>query len=168
MRSAPALSYLDETSYLSLVSESIAQALRPWREIAALPAERRSLEERIPRYAVLTPMLLIPLGSGAERRDEAIAKANLAGAALALKAYHNKTGSYPASLDELRQVIPWKVPEDPFSGRPLIYKRQGAGFLIYSIGADLRDDGGRPPDPLYYERGGTGTPPGDMIWRDKS
>ena len=34
------------------------------------------------------------------------------------------------------------APVDPFTGKPLEYRREGDGFLIYSAGPDGRDDGG--------------------------
>src|SRR5258707_182427 len=37
-----------------------------------------------------------------------------------------------------------RVPEDPFSGRPLIYRPQGLTGLLYSVGLDQVDDGGKP------------------------
>ena len=36
---------------------------------------------------------------------------------------------------------------DPFSlGKPLLYRRNGSGYVLYSIGPDGKDDGGRPID----------------------
>lgn len=54
-----------------------------------------------------------------------------------------KTGAFP---------ITWvkSGPEgiDPFSDKPLIYRRTKNGFVIYSLDVDQKDDGGRP-----YARG---------------
>jgi len=39
------------------------------------------------------------------------------------------------------------VPVDPFGlGKPLKYRSKGNGqsFLLYSIGSDMKDDGGKP------------------------
>jgi hypothetical protein len=33
---------------------------------------------------------------------------------------------------------------DPFDGQPLRYRNQGTGYVLYSIGPDLKDDGGKP------------------------
>ena len=33
-------------------------------------------------------------------------------------------------------------PCDPFSDRPLVYRRQADGYLLYSVGANGTDDGG--------------------------
>jgi hypothetical protein len=34
------------------------------------------------------------------------------------------------------------VPLDPFDGQPLRYEKKAAGYALYSIGPDLRDDSG--------------------------
>ena len=34
------------------------------------------------------------------------------------------------------------MPQDLFSGKPLIYRRDGNGFIVYSVGEDGVDDGG--------------------------
>jgi hypothetical protein len=36
-----------------------------------------------------------------------------------------------------------KVPEDPFSDHPLIYKVASPEYLLYSVNQDGRDEGGR-------------------------
>ncbi len=63
-------------------------------------------------------------------------------AALALKAYQMEHGNYPVSLEELRAKGGWPIDNDPFTGWPLIYRREGNGFIIYSVGPDLFDNGG--------------------------
>ena len=35
------------------------------------------------------------------------------------------------------------VPLDPFDGKPLRYKKLSPGYVVYSIGEDLSDDGGQ-------------------------
>ena len=35
------------------------------------------------------------------------------------------------------------MPGDLFSGKPLIYKPEGKGYLFYSVGANGLDEGGR-------------------------
>ena len=35
------------------------------------------------------------------------------------------------------------VPADPFDGQPLRFKRLSKGYVIYSVGSDGRDDGGK-------------------------
>jgi hypothetical protein len=78
---------------------------------------------------------------------EADAGRLLARTALALTAFKAKTGSYPDKLDALVPDFLPRVPLDAFSGRPLRMKRDGDGLVIYSVGPNLADDGGRPAEP---------------------
>ncbi len=49
---------------------------------------------------------------------------------------------YPTALSELAPDILAAPPEDPFDGQPLRYRQQGRGYLLYSVGTDLKDDSG--------------------------
>ena len=57
---------------------------------------------------------------------------------LALQAYKDRFATYPETLAELNSRLGWKLPNDPFSGKPFIYKRRGQGFLLYSVGDNPR------------------------------
>lgn len=75
-------------------------------------------------------------------RDEAIAQRALLRAALALYEHKAQHDAFPASLSEVHiEGLP--IPNDVFSGKPFIYRREGDGFVLYSIGVNLKDDGGR-------------------------
>jgi hypothetical protein len=64
-------------------------------------------------------------------------------AAIALKRYQLKHGSYPASLSDLTPKFIPSVPRDPIDGKSLRYRLMPNGsFLLYSIGDNGRDDGG--------------------------
>ncbi len=149
---------LDEAAYLRLMGELIAAVAKPWRECQGIGEALEQKIHMMPRYCIMTAILMPVFTRSIAKRDVITAEVGLAQAALALKAYKNKKASYPDSLDELRQVIPWELREDPFSGEDLIYQREGEGFLIYSIGPNLKDDGG-----IVSE----GWEEGDIIWRCK-
>lgn len=51
--------------------------------------------------------------------------------------YKSKHGSFP---ERLEQAIP-NPPIDPFDLKPLRYRREGKGFVVYSIGETLKYDG---------------------------
>jgi len=69
--------------------------------------------------------------------------------ALALKQYKAQRGIYPDSLATLR-LAGYDIPRDRFTGKESVYRREGAGFLVYSLGPDMDDDNGR--DFLKDER----------------
>ena len=66
--------------------------------------------------------------------------------ALALAAFHADHSAYPSSLNELTPKYLTKVPEDTYSGQAPIYRRRDRGYLLYSVGENLKDDGGRDSD----------------------
>ena len=64
--------------------------------------------------------------------------------ALALQAYHQDHKAYPPSLTALVPGYLKAVPTDPFAlSGPLRYKLVGAKYVLYSVGPDGKDDGGK-------------------------
>jgi hypothetical protein len=67
--------------------------------------------------------------------------------ALALRAYRLEKGAYPEQLSQLVPDYMQAVPADGFgAGEPLHYKKQGASYLLWSVGPDKKDDGGKAVD----------------------
>ena len=63
---------------------------------------------------------------------------------LALRAYKFAHGSYPETLQALSPTFEPIIPDDKFApGKPLNYRKQGDNYLLYSIGPDGVDDGGK-------------------------
>ncbi|MCH8152992.1 MAG: hypothetical protein IH830_11555 [Planctomycetes bacterium] len=65
--------------------------------------------------------------------------------AIGLELYRRLNGAWPQSLEMLVPELLPAVPADRFDGRPLRYRLVDGTPLLYSIGADRDDDGGRPP-----------------------
>jgi hypothetical protein len=63
---------------------------------------------------------------------------------LALRCHRSEKGHGPAQLEQLIPAYLSRVPLDPFSGRGLIYRASGTNWLLYSVGPDGVDDGGKP------------------------
>jgi hypothetical protein len=63
-----------------------------------------------------------------------VARERLLAAELALRCYQSEQGHPPARLDDLATNYLSHVPEDPFSGQPLVYRPQGTNWLLYSVG----------------------------------
>jgi hypothetical protein len=82
-------------------------------------------------------------------------------AGLALLQYQQAHGVFPPTLDALG--VEGLV--DPFTEEPLHYRSEGAGFLVYSVGADRKDNGGTPR-PEYQDSDPRRKPVDyDVIWR---
>ncbi|BDS08066.1 hypothetical protein NT6N_31060 [Oceaniferula spumae] len=65
--------------------------------------------------------------------------------AIALERYHLAQGNYPSTLAPLAPDFLASVPTDVVNGEPLQYRvKQDGTPLIYSIGVNGSDDGGRP------------------------
>jgi len=64
---------------------------------------------------------------------------------LGVMRYQKETGRYPTDLNELVAAgYLNRLPIDPYSGGPLVYRRNDGGFLLYGLGPNLKDDGGKP------------------------
>ena len=78
----------------------------------------------------------------------------VAGLTLAAAAFQARTGRYPQNADELVPAYIAEIPTDPFSGKPLRLKPVPGGLILYSVGDDAEDNGGkRGSDHLYAEDG---------------
>lgn len=63
--------------------------------------------------------------------------------AIALEMYQRDKKAYPMGLGHIAPKYLKAVPGDRFSGKGLVYRREGKGYLLYSVGVNGKDDGGR-------------------------
>jgi hypothetical protein len=64
-------------------------------------------------------------------------------AILALQRWRLEKDQYPAALGELVAAgFLNELPIDPWSDKPLVYKKTGDDFILYSVGFNFIDDGG--------------------------
>jgi hypothetical protein len=134
------LTKMDELFYLRAMAQQVARAKQgDWRPAAPLTEPRITF----PWYAPVSRIVLPALERVRERRQEALARLALARWGLALTVSHQQSGQFPASLSDARRAVNWSLPNDPLTGRDLVYHPQGSGYLLYSLGANGRDDGGR-------------------------
>lgn len=128
--------------YAETMAEFSALAGRPYYEardrLAALRVERL---DGAPWYAELTRLAMPAFDRAARREAESEAGQGALRLAAALRIYRERHGAYPASLDALGGLLP-AAPVDPFTGRPYLYRREGPGFVVWSVGADGADGGG--------------------------
>jgi hypothetical protein len=78
---------------------------------------------------------------------------------LAIIRFKQNTGNYPENLEGLVAAgYLKKIPLDPFSDQPLVYKRMADNFTLYSVGLNLIDDGGQ----VYRDKKGK-----PQLWHDE-
>lgn len=108
------------------------EAAERLRDIESIAAEARSN----PLLRSLTP----PLARIHLVQTRTVAACRAAVLAAHLRAGRTARGEYPRTLVGFAARV---FAEDPFAGRPFLYRRQGDGFVLYSVGENGTDDGGR-------------------------
>jgi hypothetical protein len=83
--------------------------------------------------------------------------------ALACERFRLRNGTWPESLDRIPKDILAAVPLDPYDGKPLRYRRLSDGVVVYSIGQDRTDDGGK----VNQAGEDPGTDQGIRLWNPK-
>ena len=151
---------LDEQYFLTKMRQFIKYSSLPYRDVAG--TDKLTGPVDIPKYAAMSALCLPIVWHGPMDRDRSQSWVSGSRIALALGLYHDRHKAYPANLDEVAGLLGGKLPIDPFSGKAFVYTRQGPGCLLYSIGPDLKDNGGKEPPP-----GKNLTDGGDIVWRMK-
>jgi len=89
-----------------------------------------------------------------ERHTRDLANLQAARIGLGCRLHRLKFGKYPEKLTELSEKLPEhfrELPADPFTGKPLLYKKTGTGCVIWSVGPDRADDGGDEKKDIVFE-----------------
>jgi len=126
------------------------RASRELEELATLPppeAVRRS-QELTERLAPLIPGVNLDPYLSAARADayrvrqwyQHLATLAIGSVIVSAELYRLEHGAPPDSLDNLSAAARAALPLDPFANAPIGYRRETDGYLVYSIGQDLRDD----------------------------
>ena len=122
-----------------------AVAVQSWTSWASLVIERREGASR--RLGVLLLSLgALPAGTGG-KEDPSRMESELTRLAFALAQYRVERGSYPGTLAEVAPRYVKELPKDIFNNdADLHYVRKGDGYLLYSVGPNGKDDGGKTRD----------------------
>lgn len=137
--------YADEGLCLDHMGKAVHAARLPFRDTKA--RRLASDDPDFPRWAIMSSIFTLVFARARMKADDAMAEAAGSQIALALRVYKNRYGAYPDTLDELRAKLGWQIPKDIFSGKDFVYRPLGNGFVLYSIGGNLKDDRARPLTP---------------------
>jgi hypothetical protein len=136
---------MDCITSLGLMNEAVSAWEGPLRErVKAVAAAETKAKRKAGRGWLhpVTAMFMPAFARAAEVDATIIARLRCARVALAVERFRLKEGRLPDSLEQLKPAFLEAVPEDPFDGKPLRYKKLGKGYLVYSIGPDGADNGG--------------------------
>jgi hypothetical protein len=131
----------DHAAYVRIMSYHTRLAQQPY-SLDERNAEDKKARQMCSRLNVVTSMLVPALGRVKERYWETVAQMRITRAGLALLQEKKTQGAFPQTLEGLEL----KNLDDPFSNKPLAYKPEGQGFILYSVGSDHKDNGGSPKE----------------------
>ncbi|GAB4136446.1 MAG: hypothetical protein Tsb009_03500 [Planctomycetaceae bacterium] len=87
-------------------------------------------------------------GTGvSEAQNRAITRNRLMRIAIALESYRRKHGRFPETLARLKPEFLKEIPLDLYSEKPFLYRPEKKGYLLNSVGQNLRDDKGVTSGP---------------------
>lgn len=96
------------------------------------------------KHRVMSALLLPALSAAAQRTAYVQSTLDMAVIACALERHRLAEGQHPARLEDLVPASLPSVPNDVLKDEPFRYQRDGnGGFLLYSVGWNLEDDGGK-------------------------
>lgn len=134
----------DLNYFLDCVATNISIIQLPARERLQLSNINEVLEAKGKAdYYVLSTLFLSCFSKIAVRTTEIETSMQQARTAIAVERFRLARNRLPTSLDELVPQYLRSVPEDPFDGHPIRFKLLEKGYVIYSVGRDGVDDGGR-------------------------
>jgi hypothetical protein len=154
------LSSGDTLSYLDFISRHLECTRMNYSAALSKGLVGPHAADNLPFYAILTKITAPVTAMAAGAHYKCKAEIACGRIFLALRAYKARFGKYPRTLNDLRSGVDWKLPTDPFTGKDMVYKQAGDGFILYSVGYDLKDNGG-----TALQSRGQAEPSGDIVWR---
>jgi len=145
----------DQIAYLRYMAGAISAAGKPFFEAKEDAEDLSAQIRKMPKSRLLSRVLAPGIQGVCEMQAVWEAQCRLARIGLALEIHKLQHGEYPGSLSALTPAVLPKTPKDPFTGGDILYKREGDGFVVYSVGADGQDGGGAVQGAKYK----------DVIWR---
>ena len=125
---------------IALADEDSSEALQKYERLNA-----QTSEEVLHFPPKIISGMLLPSLSGAATRLAAVeARRRAALAAIAIERYRlSHQNTLPGNLEALVPDPLPQLPIDPFNGHSLQFHTRTNGFVVYSVGKDRQDDGGK-------------------------
>lgn len=152
----PSRAEIREMARRAVAAAAVDDALPPWRhdERSSDALHQEVLEASVYKVVPFLRSLTFvgdegPIASSCGWRDRFLAKRDATLAVIGMESYRRDRGRWPSSLDELVPAFLPAVPLDPCDGKALRYaapRSESERPVLYSIGVDGVDDGGKVPE----------------------
>ncbi|GMU34635.1 MAG: hypothetical protein HS101_10575 [Planctomycetia bacterium] len=157
----PALPSLDVVYGLGMYAELVEATQEPGPQSLKRAKQAESKAMSAPAYHVYSRIMLPSLSRSVELWLRGVGSKRAMIAALACERYRLANGEWPESLTDLVPHYLKAVPVDPFDDAPIRYAVTPEGISLWSIGEDLKDDGG---DTKRREKQTASNKPTDWGW----
>ncbi len=136
----------DRLAYLDIMRDTIKASQMSFPEALRVVAGSETKLNGLPDSYRLSRTMLPAMSNTFNRQARGIAQLRVARTALSIERYRLAKGNPPKTLDDLLPSYCKSVPVDPFDGQPLRYKKLAKGYIVYSIGDDMKDNRGTEKD----------------------
>ena len=138
-----------------LYTHQIVNSLRAWSELSEIAhkpwPDRAALAAKpLARYSGDLRLNGPPTGTGFAAmwfkqvlQPDTLIYDRCSRIAVAIERYRGAHGdAVPVALSDLVPTYLTDIPEDPITGKPLLYRTAPDAYIVYSVGPDGKDDGG--------------------------
>jgi hypothetical protein len=158
----PTLARQSHAHMLRLLNEFVEASQLPLEEQeTAIKALNDKIIKAKLQYEVVTALVMPATIKVVQANQRGMGNLRCAFVAVALERYRRDHGQWPETLDALVPQYLAAVPKDPQDGKPLRYKRRPDGVVVYWLGQDGTDDGGKIDRAKYLTKG---TDQGVQLW----
>lgn len=147
--------YAERCAALDAIDEGINILSASAKDWKTLPLSLGNLRQAASlRVGYVLVSILLPACHAAIRLEECSNMLlDMTKLAFALEAFRADRGKYPNKLGELAPKYVDELPKDIFTnGADLRYSREESGYLLYSVGPNGKDDGGKGRDDCQENR----------------
>jgi len=127
--------------YLDMMESQLALASQPYHKV--LQAGPPAISKPVSPWTVLADLVLPAVGAARQATERCRATMRCLGILNAATRLEQQ-GVEATGLGDLK--LPEQQTIDPFTGKPLLMKELPEGWVVYSVGMDLKDDGGQVDD----------------------
>jgi hypothetical protein len=130
---------------MDFMDQLIVESAKPWQEF------RKSVKGGGPlqpfsKYGTIGELLAPAITATVQARERDLTQIRALRVFNSLRAYADENGREATGLSDLSIAAPTVT--DPVNGAPLILKLTDAGWLVYGVGENRRDDGGKIESPM--------------------